>query len=63
MGALASQNPGMSDRWIAAEIGVSQPTVSKARKQSTAPGGAVAKRIGRDGKIRRMPRKKRYSGY
>jgi flagellum-specific peptidoglycan hydrolase FlgJ len=55
------RSPEKSDRAIAAEIGVSNSTVSEARKKSkkstvrhrtvTEP----AKRIGRDGKARRVP--------
>jgi hypothetical protein len=50
-------NPGMSDRAIADKLGVSQPTVSRARKQSTDTNVSVDKRIGKDGKKRRKPRK------
>jgi len=50
-------NPEKSDRAIAADIGVSQPTVSKARK-ATDNGLSVDKRIGLDGKARRQPAKK-----
>jgi hypothetical protein len=49
-------NPGKSDRAIAAEVGVSEKTVAKARR-STAEKSAVgsATRIGRDGKARKVP--------
>jgi hypothetical protein len=50
------QNPEKSNRAIAAEIGVDEATVRKARKSSTAGSPAVEKRIGRDGKARRMPK-------
>jgi hypothetical protein len=50
-------NPEKSDRRIAKEIGVSQPTVSKARKQSTDNSLSVDKRIGLDGKTRKLPEK------
>ena len=46
------KNPEKSDRAIAAEIGVSDKTVGKARKR-TADQSAVAKRTGRDGKKRK----------
>lgn len=48
-------NPEKSDRAIAEEIGVSDFTVRKARKKSTASDHAVGKRTGRDGKVRRLP--------
>ena len=54
--ALA-ENPALSDRVIADAIGVSEPTVSKARKQSTDKSLSVEKHIGRDGKARRLPKK------
>lgn len=47
-------NPEMSDRAIAAEIGVSHPTVAKARK-ATGKNLPVEKRVGKDGKKRKMP--------
>jgi hypothetical protein len=47
-------NPGKSDRAIAAEIGVSDRTVNRART-STATHDAVGPRMGADGKTRRMP--------
>lgn len=49
-------HPEKSDRIIAREIGVSDKTVAKARK-ATAEKSAVAKRIGRDGKARKLPTK------
>jgi hypothetical protein len=49
-------NAGKSDRAIAAEIGVGHQTVMRAR-QSTGPNGPVGKRIGRDGKARKLPSK------
>jgi hypothetical protein len=53
-------NPEKSDRAIAKEIGVSDRTVNRARKNSTATFVAVdAPRVGRDGKVRRLPSKKR----
>ena len=53
-------NPEKSDRAIAAEIGVSQPTVSKARKdlEATDKELSVDERIGLDGKTRKLPEKK-----
>ena len=47
-------HPEKSDRTIAKEIGVSDKTVAKARK-ATAEKSAVAKRVGRDGKARKLP--------
>jgi hypothetical protein len=47
-------HPEKSDRAIAKEIGVSDKTVAKARK-ATAEKSAVEKRIGRDGKARKLP--------
>lgn len=52
--AAVMAHPEMSDRAIAAEIGVSAPTVGKARKE-TVNEFTVDKRIGMDGKARRMP--------
>jgi len=46
-------NPGKSDRAIAAELGVSNKTVSRAR--ATVSCDTVAKRTGRDGKARKLP--------
>jgi hypothetical protein len=53
-------NPEKSDRAIAADIGVSQPTVSKIRKELEATDNnlSVEERIGLDGKKRKMPEKK-----
>jgi hypothetical protein len=50
-------NPQKSDRAIAAELGVSHPTVAKARDQATGNNLPVddEPRIGLDGKTRRMP--------
>jgi hypothetical protein len=50
-------HPEKSDRTIAREIGVSDKTVAKARK-ATAEKSAVAKRMGRDGKARKLPNKR-----
>jgi hypothetical protein len=47
-------NPEKSDRAIAAEIGVSDKTVAKARK-ATADNSAVEERTGLDGKKRKVP--------
>jgi hypothetical protein len=58
-----AKNPGLSDRAIAADIGVNQSTVSLARKSTDARASvaasapAPAKRVGRDGKARSMPTK------
>lgn len=46
-------NPEKSDRAIAADIGVSAMTVNRAR--STVPNVTVEKRVGLDGKERRLP--------
>jgi DNA-binding transcriptional MocR family regulator len=48
--------PRKSDRAIAREIGVSDTTVLRARR-ATASHEAVEPRIGRDGKVRRLPKK------
>jgi hypothetical protein len=51
-------NPQKSDRAIAEEIGVSHPTVAKARKEATGNDLPVDKpRVGKDGKTRRLPEK------
>jgi hypothetical protein len=47
-------SPTKSDRAIAGEIGVSTPTVSRARKRATVTGVTVAKRTGKDGKARKV---------
>lgn len=47
-------NPQMSDRAIAREIGVSTPTVSRARATVT-PVTVDEPRVGLDGKVRRLP--------
>jgi hypothetical protein len=53
-------DPDRSDRAIAKDIGVSQPTVSKARKEVAATDKqlSVEARTGLDGKTRKMPEKK-----
>jgi hypothetical protein len=51
---MVAANPGKSDRAIAAAAGVSRPTVAKARK-ATGKLLPVEKRVGKDGKTRRMP--------
>jgi hypothetical protein len=48
-------NPEKSDRAIAEDIGVGHATVSRAR--STVSGETVEKRVGKDGKARRLPKK------
>ena len=50
-------NPEKSNRAIAAEIGVAEGTVRTARK-STAQDYAVDTRVGIDGKVRQMPKRK-----
>lgn len=52
-------SPEKSDRAIAAEIGVSDTTVLRARKKATASHEAVEKRTGRDGKVRKLPQPKK----
>jgi hypothetical protein len=52
-------NPALSDREIANKLGIGATTVRRARP--TAPNGAVEKRTGKDGKTRRMPKRKRPS--
>ena len=52
-----NRNRNLSDRAIAEKIGVSDTTVLRAR---TASKEAVVARIGRDGKVRRMPKRKRH---
>jgi hypothetical protein len=58
---LVAARPGMSDRQLAKEAGVSHPTIAKARKRAEATGKAlpVAKRVGADGKARKQPTNKR----
>lgn len=50
-------NPEKSDRAIATELKVSPTTVGKARK-ATVHSGQLAKRVGKDGKARKLPAKK-----
>ena len=50
-------SPNKSNRAIAAEVGVSEGTVRTARK-ATAQSYAVEKRVGKDGKARKMPKAK-----
>ena len=49
-------NPEKSNCAIAEEIGVSSATIRRARQKSTSSCDEVEPRIGRDGKIRKMPR-------
>lgn len=73
--ALA-KNPEKSDRAIAAEIGVSTPTVGRARKATvtkvtvdepcgtaTAPCVVAETRLGKDGKVRRLPQRQPLEKY
>ncbi|MCE5292962.1 MAG: winged helix-turn-helix domain-containing protein [Nocardiaceae bacterium] len=46
-------NPQLSNRAVAAKSGISEPTVRRAR--ATASDDAVEKRVGLDGKARRLP--------
>lgn len=52
--AAVAANPEKSDRAIAADIGVHKNTVARARKV-TGPQGPVEKRVGKDGKARKLP--------
>jgi hypothetical protein len=52
------KNPEKSSRAIAAEIGVGRKTVDRARAKATGPRGPVEKRIGKDGKARRLPKRR-----
>jgi ParB-like chromosome segregation protein Spo0J len=54
---LLKMNPEKSNRAIAAEIGVDEITVRRARRP-TATNVAVDKRIGRDGKARKLPQRR-----
>jgi len=49
-------NPRKSDRAIAADLGINQSTVSRARPRTDAP-ASVDTRVGLDGKVRAMPRR------
>jgi hypothetical protein len=51
-------NPGMSDRDIADKIGVSDTTVLRARKSTASKEAVEEKRTGKDGKTRRMPKRR-----
>jgi hypothetical protein len=51
---MLEQHPEMSDRAIAEECGVGNKTVSRMRA-ATVSNDTVGKRLGRDGKARRMP--------
>lgn len=55
--ALA-KNPEKSDRAIAKDLGITHPTVAKARQEATGNNLPVERRIGRDGRARRPPPKK-----
>ncbi len=54
--AAVAENPGMSDRAIAAELGVDHKTVGKARRAG-GDNSPVETRTGKDGKIRVVPAK------
>ena len=47
-------SPEKSDRMIAAETGLGHATVSRVRKKSTVSSETVAKRVGKDGKVRSL---------
>jgi hypothetical protein len=53
--AAVAKNPEKSDRAIATDLGVSTPTVSRARKSSTVTNVTVEPRTGKDGRTRKMP--------
>jgi len=55
--AVTEGRPERSDRVLAAEVGVSQPVISAARK-ATDKNLSVEPRTGKDGKLRRMPTKR-----
>jgi len=50
-------SPNKSDRAIAAELGINQSTVSRARPRTDAS-ASVDTRVGLDGKVRHMPQRK-----
>ena len=52
-----AETPQLSDRSIAQRIGVNQSTVTRARKATDAR-ASVEKRLGADGKERKLPRRK-----
>lgn len=52
--AAIAANPGKSDQAVAAEIGVGKDTVRRVRK-ATGACAPVEKRIGKDGKTRKVP--------
>ena len=53
-----AKNPNKSNRAIAAELGIAPDTVDRARRKSTARNQAVGKkRVGRDGKVRKLPKR------
>jgi hypothetical protein len=55
--AAVIANPEKSDRAIAAEIGVSHPTVAKARRETTGNDLPVDERVGLDGRVRKLPQR------
>jgi hypothetical protein len=52
-----AESPDKSNVVIAEEIGVSEPTVRRARKKTTSSHDEAEKRVGKDGKVRRLPKK------
>jgi len=58
---LVAAQPAKSDRELAKQAGVSHPTIAKARRTAEATGKAlpVDKRVGADGKARKLPAKKK----
>jgi hypothetical protein len=54
--AAVKANPGKSDRAIAEEIGTDHKVVSRARKRTGAQ-APVGKRVGKDGKARKQPKR------
>jgi hypothetical protein len=61
--AYVKKHPEMSDRAIAAELGISKDSVRRARSQATGAHAPVGPRVGRDGKTRRMPAARTYDEY
>jgi len=56
--AAIAKNPEKSDRAIAAEIGVSDRTINRARKTTATDVAVGTKRTGKDGRTRQVPQTK-----
>src|SRR6266550_529556 len=52
-----AEHPEKSDRAIADELGIDHKTVGRARRKSTGDNAPVGKRVGKDGKARKLPKK------